>query len=327
MADRMAETQLTQRGAAHMPEGLVGAVDVGATKTLVAVVALPLRVWDRRIATRRFATPADPDELGFMIDASVRDLAGGGRVLAIGIGTPGPLDVETGVVRHSVNQQWHDVPLAELVAARTGSVVRLDDDANTGALGEAHFGAGRDCDPFVYVTVSTGIGAGIVIGGRVVRGAHGAAGEFGHFTFNPAGPRCSCGGRGHVETYAGGNGFVARASAVWRTTHADGLVPVPMTAESLIRYARGGDAVARRLVDEAVEALATGLAAIVASVDPERIAVGGSLALAQGRLIQRAATRARELVISDARPALRVVRAGLGPHSVLAGAALLGSSV
>lgn len=309
--------------AAHEARGWVGAVDVGATKTLVSVVPLPLAEWDRGVVIRRFATPTDPVQLVAMIAAALQELAGTHTVVAVGIGTPGPLDARRGVIVHSPNQRWHDIPLADLVGERVGVPVRLDDDANTGALGEWRLGAGRDRDPMAYVTLSTGIGCGLVVAGQLVRGAHGAAGEIGHLSVDPTGPPCSCGERGHVEAYAGGAGLVARAAAAWYSGRHDDDRPAPASAALVIRAARDGEPVARRLVDDAVEALAIGLAAVAVSVDPERIVIGGSLGLGQMRLVRRAAHLAAVRVIPEGRPALQVVPAGLGPQSVLAGAAVI----
>ena len=125
----------------------------------------------------------------------------------IGIGAPGPLDPVTGVIEHSTNLGWYDLPLAAMISDRFGGVpARLNDDGNTGALGEARAGAGRGADPFVFLTLGTGLGSGIVVDGRIVIGAHGAAGEVGHLAVGDRnGPRCGCGRRNCVETWCGGD--------------------------------------------------------------------------------------------------------------------------
>lgn len=322
---------------------LVGAVDIGASKTLVTVCPAAFTSWEPRLAPARFPTPPTPSALVDALEAELGRLAAtaGGRVVAVGLGTPGPLDAERGVIIHSPNQGWRDVPLGPLLEQVLGVPVRLDDDANAGALGEALLGAGRGADPVTYVTVSTGIGAGIVIGGHVLRGAHGSAGEIGHLVVDPAGIRCSCGHRGCVETLAAGGGIERRARAAWATvprqpprlpvdTGRDGVPPSgtagatpPVTAGAVFRAARAGDPDARQIVDEAVGALAFAFAAMVAALDPERIVVGGAVGLAQRGYVRRAASLARRRCIAPAAARLQVVPAALGRESVLAGAAVM----
>jgi glucokinase len=303
---------------------LVGAVDVGATKTLAAVARLPLVDWAPAGRIVRMATPREPAALVEAVAAALVDLAAeaGGPLAAVGVGTPGPLDAAHGIVLHSPNQGWHDVPLGPLLAERLGVPVGLDDDANSGALGEARMGAGRGADPVAYVTVSTGIGAGIVADGHVLRGAHGAAGEVGHLVVDAEGPRCGCGRRGCVEAFASGGGLERRARAAWPgARRADGS-PAPRTAAEVLLAARAGEGEARRLVADGEAALGLALAALIAAVDPERIVVGGSLGLAHRAYVGRAASRARRLTIGGGR--VVVVRAKLGAECVLAGAAVVG---
>ena len=306
---------------------LVGAVDVGATKTLVTVRPLPLAAWANDGETIRFATPATPGELIDALEGALRTLAAaaGGRIVAVGVGTPGPVDAARGVVVHAPNQGWRDVPLGTLLADRLGVPVALDDDANVGALGEATYGAGAGADPVAYVTVSSGIGSGMVVAGRIVRGAHGAAGEVGHLVVDAAGPRCGCGNRGCVETYASGTGLEQRARETWPRGRGPDGGPAPRTAAEVFRAARGGDADARRLVEDGAAALARAFAAIVVTLDPERLVVGGAIALAQPRYVSRAAHLARLLTIGESRSRATIVRAALGGDSVLAGAAVLGA--
>jgi len=306
---------------------VVGAVDVGATKTLVAVARRPLVGWAQDGRVVRMPTPPDPAALVAVLAETLAILAreAAGTLVAIGIGAPGPLDAARGVILHSPNQGWRDVPLGPPLADATGVPVVLDDDANAGALGEARFGAGRGADPVAYLTISSGIGAGIVVGGRIVRGAHGAAGEVGHLVVDPDGPRCGCGRRGCVEAFAAGSGLERRARESWPVGVRRDGAPAVRTAADVFRAARTGDPAARLLVADGVAALGRGLAALVATIDPERIVIGGSLGLAQRGYVSRAAREARRLTISPSgRPVDgRVVRAALRGGSVLAGAAVL----
>jgi glucokinase len=304
---------------------LVGAVDVGATKTLVTVRWLPLDPWEAGGRAVRAATPTTPDGLVHLVAAALERLAdeAGGRLAAVGVGTPGPLDAARGVILHAPNQGWHDVPLAALLAARLAVPVTIDDDANAGALGEATLGAGRGADPVAYVTVSTGVGSGLVVDGRIVHGAHGAAGEIGHLVADPAGPRCSCGRRGCVEAFAAGSGLERRARVAFRGRGRPDGSRGPWRAKDVFRAARDGDPDALRLRAEGEAALAVGLAALIAAVDPERIVTGGSVALSERAYVARAVRAARRRTIVPAADGPDVVPAALDDQCVLAGAAVL----
>jgi glucokinase len=305
---------------------LVGAVDVGATKVLMTVRRLPVTEWGGGERTVRLATPPDPGGLIDVISATLSTLGDeiGGSLIGVGVGTPGPVDAARGVILHSPNQGWRDVHLGSLLAQRLGVVVTLDDDANVGALGEAVLGAGRGEDPVAYVTVSSGIGAGVVVRGNVIRGAHGAAGEIGHLAIDPNGPRCTCGRRGCVEAFAGGVGLERRAREAWPTLLLPGGSPSPRTAADVFRAARSGDPRGRAIVRNAERALAQAFATLIAAIDPAVIVVGGSLAIARPRYISAAARTALRLTLPGAGQP-RVVASVLGGDAVLAGAALLGS--
>ena len=317
-------------GTTPPPTHLVAAVDVGASKTLVAVVSVtaegevaqPVARW----RVRRLATDRDPDRHLAAIATVIGDLAAGVQVAAIGVAAPGPLDPARGMIIHSPNLGWKDHLFGPALGALVGAPVGLEDDANAGALGEALLGAGAGRDPVVYLTLSTGVGAGVVVGGRIVRGAHQVAGEVGHLTVDPAGPRCGCGGRGHVEAFVGGAGLARRAAATWPSgTLADGSA-APPDAAAILRLARAGDPNAMRLANEAADALARAIAALSAVLDPGAIIVGGSLGLGQRGLVRRAAGHARRLVIAEAGAPL-VVPAAYGERSPLVGAAVLAAQM
>jgi glucokinase len=304
---------------------LVGAVDIGATKTLVTVSPYPIESWPASRPMVRFATPRDPVACVERIGRALDLLAGRemGALVAVGCGTPGPLDRERGIVIHSPNQAWRDIPIGPWLSERVRVPVAIDDDARTGALGEAVLGAGAGADPVVYLTISSGIGSGLVLGGALVAGAHGLAGEVGHLVVDRRGPRCTCGNRGCIEAFASGGGLARRARRAWpRATTVDGRA-APHSAADVFRAARLGDPEARRLADEAAWALALGFASLAAVLDPEVIVVGGSVGLARRSFVRRAAALARHRVMRESAGALRVTRAALGGASVLAGAALL----
>lgn len=265
---------------------LVGAVDIGATKTLVTLIPRPVEEWPAHPPVVRFATPLDPAACVERIGGALERLAGRerGAVVAVGCGTPGPLDRERGIIIHLPNQAWRAVPIGPWLSERVGAPVAIDDDARTGALGEAVLGAGAGADPVVYLTISSGIGSGLVLGGALVAGAHGLAGEVGHLVADHQGPRCACGNRGCIEAFASGGGLARRARLAWpRAMAADGR-PAPRSSADVFRAARLGDPEARRLADEAAWALAFGFASLAAVLDPEVIVVGGSVGVAQRSL-------------------------------------------
>ena len=313
----------------------VAAVDIGATKTSVAVVPLPIVAWpapgpDGPVRIRTIATDRDPVVAFAAIVSGVRaglaDLGPARVVLleAVGIAAPGPLDPTLGVVIHSPNLGWRDVAVGPLLGDALGVPWRLDDDANLGALGEAILGAGRGSRTVAYLTVSSGIGGGIVRDGVRIVGDHALAGEVGHLDAGIGGtnpPRCSCGRRGHVEAYTSGIGLVARAARRWPHGRlADGR-PAPRDPEAILRAGRGEPEV-QPLVRDAEMALATAIGAFAAVLDPGVVVVGGAVALAHPQLVRRATAVATRRAIAETGRALRVVPAALGSGCVLAGCAL-----
>ena len=322
------------------PLRAVAAVDIGATKTSVAVVPLPIAGWPPRSAgaavrIRTVPTDRDPGAVLATVVAAVRaglaDLGSAGEVglHAIGCAAPGPLDPERGLVIHSPNLGWRDVPVGPPLGDALGAPWRLDDDANLGALGEATMGAGRGSTTVAYLTVSSGVGGGIVRDGIRLVGDHALAGEIGHLPAGIGGadlPRCSCGRRGHVEAYAGGACIAARAAHRWpRGQLADGRV-APRGADAILRAARHEPEV-RPLVRDAEMALATAIGALAAVLDPGVVVVGGSTAMAHPSLVRRATAIAARRAIPEAAASLRVLPAGLGAGCVLAGCAVMAAAV
>jgi len=304
------------------------ALDVGGTKTSVAAVrSLPA---DGLVPLRppvRFPTPRDPEAfLDAVVAAAGQALPDGGHPSAVGIGVPGPLDAVEGIVETSPNIGWRNFPIASLVSRRFGGVpVAIEDDANTGALGEAIAGAGRGADPYAFLPLGTGLGGGIVVGGRILRGAHGAAGEVGHLAVDRrVGPRCSCGRRNCIEVWCAGAGLARRAREVWPSRRLPSGLRPPRDAASVFALARSGDPDAVLLVDQARHALATGMAAILAAVDPTAMTVGGSIGVAQPAFVRGAFREATRLVHATPGRRVRLRRPALGEQSVLAGAAVLG---
>ena len=180
-------------------------IDIGGTKILAGLIDQSGEL----LASRRISTLAGygaEDVIArtvIMLRDRLRERDAPEEALeAVGCSVPGPLDCNSGIVYFSPNLGWRDVPFAEMMQRLLNVPVVIDDDAHCAALGEARKGAARGMDIAVYVTISTGIGSGIIIGGSIYRGAHGFAGEVGHITIDAAGPQCSCGNFGCFEALA-----------------------------------------------------------------------------------------------------------------------------
>lgn len=229
----------------------------------------------------------------------------------------------------NMGPRFRDVPLAAELEARFGLPVFLDRDTNVAALGEQAFGAARDCTDFLYITVSTGIGGGIVSGGRLVHGPDGTAGEVGHLPVELAGPVCGCGGTGHLEAVASGvalardaRAAVAAASspflAARAETHADG--PAGLTARDVAEGDEAGDPTCTALMERARRAIAVVCAGLINLLDPDRIVIGGSIAEHQGdRLLAPVRAEVQRATFQTPRARVQIVSAALGRDVSLAG--------
>ena len=240
-----------------------------------------------------------------LVDASARSL----DLLGVGVGLAGLVDAEKGMLRSSVNHipELHDVPLADRLGAHTGLAAFVDNDVNALALAESTFGLGRGASSLVVLAIGTGIGGGIILNSELVRGTSGYAGEFGHMTVNFRGPLCSvCGGRGCMAAYIDGTQLAAQARALMGSR--PGREPEVITAAMVFEAAAAGDRLATRIVDEACEALAAGLGAIVNAFNPQIIVVTGgvaqSLAPLEADIVRRVAAHALGPALEQARIAI-----------------------
>ncbi|AFV75226.1 transcriptional regulator/sugar kinase [Thermus oshimai JL-2] len=207
-----------------------------------------------------------------LAEAALRAEAEAGvRAEAFGLGTPGPLDFARGLIRFTPNiPGLKDFPIRDLLRERLGRPVHLENDANAAALAEHHLGAARGEESSLYLTVSTGIGGGVVLGGRVLRGVRGQGGELGHITLLPGGPACGCGLEGCLEALAAGRALEREAG------YAYGL---PVDTRELFRRYGAGDPKAERILLQAARYVGLGLASLVKAFDPGAVVVGGGVAL------------------------------------------------
>jgi len=274
-------------------------IDIGGTK-------LALSLGDEAgTILRRFRRPTDPsgrpeDDIARMADDARRLLAEAGvapdALTAIGICAPGPVDVERGEVTDPPNLPgWGTVPVVALVEEALGGPAMIENDANAAALAEWRFGAGRGFENVVYLTMSTGIGGGLILDGRLYRGRNSNAGEIGHIPLEGEGELCACGMRGCLEAYAGGAAWTERLRRIAPessevTTLAGGRERV--TPEHVVAAARSGDAFARREFDRWCDYVARGIATIAFILAPDRIILG-TIAVAAGEELCFAPLRER----------------------------------
>lgn len=211
-------------------------------------------------------------------------------ICGVGVGAPGPVDAQ-GVVHVCVNLGWGKVALKDNLEALCGFAVRAENDANVAALGELWQGAAKGCNSMVLLTLGTGVGGAIVLDGRLIKGAHGCAGEVGHISVCPDETvPCSCGRRGCLEQYASASGLVGLAQKMISSGVKTTLTAENLTAETIFSAAKSGDAAANLAIDHMAEFLGGALADIAAVCDPQVIVIGGGLSRA-GELLRMTVER------------------------------------
>jgi predicted NBD/HSP70 family sugar kinase/biotin operon repressor len=238
-----------------------------------------------------------------------------GRVIGAGVGLPAPIDRATGVVGSSaILPGWVGVTAVDELRRRLGVPVLVDNDANLGALAEAAYGAGRGAQDLVYVMLSSGIGAGLILHGRLYRGSVGLAGELGHVPLDPDGPVCRCGNRGCLETAAAGPALVE----LLRRSHGEDL-----TVREMLRLARAGDRGCGRVLADAGRAVGSAVAVLCNVLNPSLLVVGGELASAGDLLLEGVRESIQRWALPSAADAMAVVPGALGDRAEVLGAVAL----
>jgi len=237
------------------------------------------------------------------------------RVIGAGIGIPGPVDRERGTAGSAtILPGWVGLRIADAMQKRLGLPVDIENDANLGALAELTWGAGRDCTNFAYIKAATGIGAGLVIDGALLRGATGTAGEIGHTTLDERGALCYCGNRGCLETVASG-------PAITRLV-AEGNGEAPSLAE-VIERAAAGDVRCRRAISDAGREIGVAVAGLCNLINPERVIIGGLLSRAGSILLQPLRESIRRHAVQAAAERVEVRAASFVERAELLGALAL----
>lgn len=308
-----------------MPAARTVGVDLGGTKCLAVAMEGGQVVEERRVAT-----PVGDAALLDAVACLAEDMRDGGAVVGVGVGAPGLVD-RTGVLRFAPNLPGiEDLAIRAHLESRLGVKVRVDNDATCAALGERHAGAARGYDDVILATLGTGIGGGIVSGGRLLRGANGFAGEIGHMVVDPDGPFCPCGRRGCWERFASGGalGRVGQAAAAAgraiRVMELAGGDTAAVRGEHVTAAAAEGDAQARVVLSDFGWWVALGLANLANVFDPQAFVLGGGLVEAGDLLLGPVRIAfAEQLTGARSRPDVAILPATLGEHAGAIGAACL----
>jgi glucokinase len=309
-------------------------VDIGGTNVVVGLVpfaggsSLALH---SRLTDGQRGGDAVVEDIGMMADAVIREglAAHGGdrrRVVGVGIGCPGPLDLEAGAVIATPNLGWAGYPIRDRIATRLELPAALDNDANCATYGEWWQGAGRGTRHMAGVTLGTGIGGGLICNGQLLRGASSTAGEFGHTTIDFNGRRCACGNYGCLEAYASGPNIALRAregieagceSAIGKLVDGDlSLITARIVYEALI----AGDEYAHEIILETARLLGVGVANTVNMYNPEVVVLMGGVAHAGEHLLAPLRAEVKRRAFAVAEKACRIVPGELDAPGVVGAA-------
>ena len=310
------------------------ALDLGASRIRAAVVAA-----DGRILARRDGRTPGAEGPAAVVESCIAHLravrddvapAIAATLAGIGLSAPGPVDPRAGTLVEppNIGPGFRDVLFAAPIGAALGLPAALERDTHVAALAEHSFGAARGCRDFLYLTVSTGFGGAIVVGGRLYGGPDGVAGELGHLPVDLDGPPCACGGRGHIEAICSGSGIARLATVAALAGRSRALAarlaaraPEPLEGRDVADAADAGDPEAAALLERARQAFSAVVVGLVNVFAPERIVVGGSLAAAQGeRLLGPARDAVRGTAFRIPRERVEIVPAALGDDVGLVGA-------
>ena len=307
-------------------------VDVGGTNVKIALVDFDGKIiYSNTVPTRaEMGYEAGVNNIKQAIKELMQETSANAKTIeAIGFGLPGQIDYKEGLVKNLPNiPGWVNIPLAKIMEEEFSIPTRLDNDVRCAALGELNFGAGKGCENLICITVGTGIGSGIVLNGKLVRGAANAAGEIGHIKMQmTGGPLCGCGDYGCFEAYASGPAIVTMAkeyisggkSAKYKEMAPDGIITPYLVAQAALQ----GDAVSIQIFKQMGKIIGTGLASVVNLLNPQKIIIGGGVADAGDILLEPI----RQTILDRAMPiqaqSVEVVPAQLANSAGVIGASLL----
>ena len=307
-------------------------VDIGGTNIKIALVDFDGKIiYSNTVPTRaEMGYEAGVNNIKQAIKELMQETDENAKSIeAIGFGLPGQIDYKEGIVKNLPNiPGWVNIPLAKIIEDEFSIPTRLDNDVRCAALGELNFGAGKGCENLICITVGTGIGSGIVLNGKLVRGASNAAGEIGHIKMDmTGGPLCGCGDYGCFEAYASGPAIVTMAkeyisggkSAKYKEMATDGIITPYIVAQAALQ----GDAVSIQIFKQMGKIIGTGLSSVINLLNPEKIIIGGGVADAGEILLDPI----RKTILDRAMPiqasAVQIVPAQLANTAGVIGASLL----
>lgn len=315
-------------------EWLVG-VDLGGTTTKLAIMTVAgeiINKWEIVTDTGNEGKNIIKN-IAISIEDKINELGKTKeRIKGIGIGTPGPVNLTTGVVYNAVNLGWKEnYPLKELLEEEIGLLVKADNDANCAALGEMWKGSGAGAENLVCITIGTGVGGGVIVDGKIVQGVKGAAGEIGHMTVvADGGAPCNCGKSGCLETIVSATGIVRQVMEKLSNEKnlAGELVNKyqltrKITAKDVFDAGRNGDSLALSIIEHTAVHLGLALASIGNILNPEKIVIGGGVSKAGDILMQPVLNNFKEFAFSSVAQSTTIVPASLGNDAGIYGAAWL----
>lgn len=298
-------------------------LDIGGTKLAAGVVDGGGRLLSL-LTEPTLPEHGKDDVIARLLALGDRSVAASGRpIYGVGIASGGPLDAAAGVLNAPLHLPgWVDVPIAAIVSDHYSVGAWVENDASLGMLGEHMFGAARGCRTALYLTLSTGVGGGAIVDGRLHAGATGNGGEFGHITVRPGGRACTCGRRGCLEAYASGTSIAARARDAVAHEPGSSLAELhEIRAEHVVAHAAAGDRLATRLWDETTDLLGQAVTDLVNAFEPEVVVLGGGVARAGAALLEPVARAVAGSAMEPIAHRCRVVPAELGDAVCVVGAA------
>jgi glucokinase len=308
-----------------MNEAIAG-IDIGGTKIAIALETIP----GERISSRQFPTHVElgPEIILGNIVSAIREMSAEAevRLMAIGLCCPGSVDVERGLPLWPIHLPgWHEFPVARLMEERLRVRTLIENDAKLAALGEYTYGAGRGFRDIVYMTISTGIGGGIIINGEILHGLGNGAGEVGHTIVLPDGPLCGCGLRGCLDALCSGTAIARRACellAKGRPSIIREMVghPDEVTAQLVALAAQRGDHLAREIWDEMIHFLSIGIGNLITILAPEAVILGGGVAASGEQLLGPLRPLIRQRVTMLPVERVEILQAALAGESGVYGA-------
>lgn len=308
---------------------VIAGIDIGGTKIAIALENLG----GEKIAVRRLPTRAEIGAEAIIenVTRAIKEMLAENNceIVAVGIGCPSPLDIEKGLVMSPSNlRDWDRFPIVKIFQDEFGVPVVLENDANAAALGEYVYGAGRGYQNIVYITISTGIGGGIILNGEIFRGVAAGAGELGHTIVQPDGIRCNCGSVGCLETVSAGVHIARRAQerlAAGEPSLMREMVSGinEVSAKTVIDAVRKNDQLAVEIWDETCRFLAIGIGNIITILAPEAVVIGGGVAEAGDLLFEPLRRLLPQFVSMIPADKINVLPAELGGESGVCGALAL----